>query len=378
MPAGTWGRSPLSLNIAETLPEDPSLKAAWTKASGADSKPIKNSLMDLADEPPPQIPSSINDVKTEDGEANKVTEKVPTPPAVKMKYDPHRAFQQVSSPQATQQATGSPVIREGSLPSVHHTPRTNALALTTNRTPRQPPHATLPPQNVPMNPPANAYPMSFPSPMLPMATPFPQPMLQPQYPQTGPVMGPPPSGMNPPGMVHQVTNPAMQMPAGPSPGSLWGQQSPVTPALPMPYGRQVHGSLPPVQVGMPPPQQVYQSSVVQHPPTSPLYIPAAAAMMHPSSPALSPMAPPGMAKVPPSMQRNNSLGGAPNPVQPTGLPISVPVTFQMPYMAGTPVPQQMNSQQIPSHARPPPQGRMPSIPHNPYTMPHPNGYPRPW
>ncbi|PVG02121.1 hypothetical protein CPB86DRAFT_804823 [Serendipita vermifera] len=355
MPTGTWGRSPLSLTIAETLPEDPSLKAAWTKASVTDSKPTRNSLMELADEPPPQIPSSINDVKTEDGEAGKPTEKVPTPPAVKMKYDPHRAFQQVSSPQVTQQTTGSPVTREGSLPSAHHTPRTNALALTTNRTPRQPPHTALPPQNIPMNPPANTYPMSFPSPMLPMATPYTQPMLQPQYPQAPPVMGPPPSGMNPPGMVHQVTNPAMTMPPGPTPGSLWGQQSPVTPALPMPYGRQVHGSLPPVQV-------VYQSSVVQHPPTSPLFMPPTAGMMHPSSPALSPMAPPGMNKVPP-------MGGPSNPV---------PVTFQMPYMPGAPVPAQMNAQQVPSHARPPPQGRMPSIPHNPYTMPHPNGYPRPW
>ncbi|KIM20406.1 hypothetical protein M408DRAFT_138383 [Serendipita vermifera MAFF 305830] len=346
----TWGRSPLSLTITEDLPEDPSLKAAWNKGSaGSEAQVIKNSLRELADEPPPQIPSSINDLKSEDGDVSKVGEKLPTPPTTKQKYDPHRAFQQVSSQPPAPQPTHepSPVVHSSPLPSMYPTPRSNALALSTNRTPRQTPPSSLPPPAVPMNQPRQGYTMPYPTPMHPMGSPYTQPMMVSQYPPvTTPIMAP-----TTPGMVHRNVVPGMSMqPAQPNP-PMWGQQSPATasPSMPMGFVRPMHTSLPPTGS--------YPASMVPPgPPSVPLYPHSTVGMMHhPPSPAMSPMMAPGMAKPFPNPTRQNSL---PNgvPLAPNGLPVSVPVTFQVPPSNGH------MSYMVPGHMHPPshsPQGVLP-------------------
>lgn len=391
--ATTWGRSPLSLTVTDTLPEDPSLKAAWNKASSAaELKPTKNSLMDIADEPVPHIPSSISEVRSEDGDMSKMGEK--EPPA-RQKYNPHTAFQQVSTQPPLPQ-TASPVVNPSSLSSTQPTPRSNALALTTNRTPRQPtpsslPHIPLPvPQNMPQNPPRPGYPqsMAYSSPMLPMASPYSQPMMvTPQYGPPTPVMAPPT-----PGMMHRSSTPSipMQPPMQGTPLQapmqgvpMWGQQPPPPgPPGQMGYMRQM-------QAPLPPPVQ-YQPQMVHQSPSLQLYMQPQPGMMHPPSPALSPMAPPGMNKAMMNGQRPsnpNMPGGA---MQPNSLPVSMPMTFQVPppqvppqqmgYMMHSPMQAPGTPQQQFNPQMRPPQGRgMPMHPPQyPTPAPPPSGFPRPW
>ena len=374
---GTWGRSPLSLTVTEELPDDPSLKAAWNKgSSGAEAQITKNSLKDIADEPPPQIPSSINDLKSEDGDTAKSSEKVPTPPPTRLKYDPHRAFQQVSSqPPASQQASeSSPASNSQSL---FPTPRSNALALSTNRTPRQTPPSSLPPPATQMNPPHLGFTAPYPQPIHPIGSPYAQPMMMPQYPPTStPVMGPPT-----PGMVHrsvtQGVSPQQPQPTQP----MWGQQVQAAASSPVPMGfvRPVHTSVPPTGA--------YPAPMIQQAPQS-LQIYPTAGMMHPPSPAISSMLPPGMDKAFPTPSRTNSLPGAVPTMPSPALPVSVPVAFQippsapshgqMPYMMpGHMHPQPTQSPQgMIAHPRPP-QGR--GVPMHPQQYPPaPNNFPRPW
>jgi hypothetical protein len=383
----TWGRSPLSLTVTEDLPDDPSLKAAWNKgSSGTEVQITKNSLRDIADDPPPQIPSSINDLRSEDGDATKSSEKPSTPPPTRLKYDPHRAFQQVSSqPAASQtQLESSPVSNSPSLSSsMYPTPRSNALALSTNRTPRQTPPSSLPPPVAPMTPSHLSYSAPYP-PMHPVSSPYTQPMMIPQYPQAStPVMAPPT-----PGMVHRNSAPGMAMQQSPSSQPMWGQQAPAAPSPPVPMGfvRQMHhGSLPPTGA--------YPAAMVQQVPQSlQLYPhPPAGMMHHPPSPAVSPMMPPGMNKPFSTPSRTNSLpSGVPPPQMASpALPVSVPVTFQMPPSAPPhgqmpyimhghmhPPPTQSPQGMLP-HGRPPPQG--PGVPmHPPQYPPVPNNFPRQW
>jgi hypothetical protein len=384
--ATTWGRSPLSLTVTEVLPEDPSLKAAWNKASsGLETKATKNSLMDIADEPVPHIPSSISEVRSEDGDAMRTGEKDSSVPA-RQKYNPHRAFQQVSSQPSLPQ-TASPVTVPSSISSTQPTPRSNALALTTNRTPRQTPPSSLPPpplpvpQSMPPNPSRGTYSqgMPYPSPMLPVASPYNQPMMVPQYAPPTPVMAPPTPNM------HRSSTPGGQM-QGPVQGApLWGQQPPVGhasgPPAQMAYMRQM-------QAPLPPPVQ-YQPQMIQHPSSQSLqlYMPPQQGMMPPPSPGLSPMAPPGMNKSLPNIPRPNNPNMSGVPMQQAPLPVSVPMTFQMPphappqqmgYMMASPLQAPGTPQQQFNPQMRPPQGRGMPLHPSQYPTPAPNGYPRPW
>ena len=255
---------------------------------------------------------------------------------------------------------------------MYPTPRSNALALTTNRTPRQNAPSSLPPIPASMNQPRPGYSMPYPTPMHPIGSPYAQPVMMPQYPPV------PTPGMAPPtpGMVHRNVVQPMQMQPNQPNQPMWGQQSPAaaSPPVPMGFVRPMHNSLPPAGVYSSPMAQQNQQSLQLYPHS------AVGMMHHPPSPAMSPMMTPGMNK--PFPTRQNSQGSVPSGAP---LPVSVPVTFQvppsngqMPYMMPGPMHQPTHSPQgvLPPYGRPP-QGR--GVPLHPSQYPpQPNSFPRQW
>ncbi|KAG8822357.1 hypothetical protein FRC19_006138 [Serendipita sp. 401] len=398
--SNTWGRSPLSIPVIEDLPEDTSLKAAWDKASSTEVATTKNSLIDIADEPPPKIPTSMSEVRSDDGDTTKRAEKLPTPPPVRVKYDPHRAFQQVSAVPQVPRQTPSPMAAPMALPSAHPTPQTtNALALTTNQTPGHTPPIALPTSNLP-NPNQRQYSVTYSSPLLTNATPFNQVMMQqqalpppqpqpPQFAPTTPMMAP-----ITPGMLHRSISGGvpMQSPMPPSNpvAPLWGQPTggPVTPG-PGGYGRPMHPPHPmPMQYQPNVPHNVPQPGAQT---SLSVYMPGS--MMHPPSPGPPSMGPPGMGKPFSPNQRPLHMNNTMPPMQPPPLQ-HMPTSFQGPpnpqihYLPHNPLPpssallqQQGPPGQVPLHLpqmQGMPQSRgMPMHPPQ-YQQPQPNVFQRPW
>ncbi|CCA68817.1 hypothetical protein PIIN_02678 [Serendipita indica DSM 11827] len=355
--SSTWGRSPLSLPVTEE---------AWKAAT------TKNSLMDIADEPPPHIPTSISELRSEDGDRSKAPERRATPPQ-RAKYDPHRAFQQVTPQSTLPPQTASPAAPPVSIPSPYPTPRTNALALTTNKTPGHTPPGSVPPPAGPtMMPSRPPFPATYSSPLLPNATPFNQSMVAtPQY--------APPASMAPPltpGMIHRGVNQPMQMPSTPSMTPMWAPQTPGSTG-------PIHGGYMRPQM---PPVSAYQNNMMpqqQQQPSQPplqLYMPQSG--MLPPSPGVSPLMPPGMSKPFPPGPRTSIGSNGPMPMS-MGYPSP---QSQGPYMMSSPMlpplPQQAQQQPLP-HARIPqmPQGRgmpMQASPYQQIPPGAPGAYPHPW
>ena len=361
--------------MTEEIPDDPSLKAAWNKASqGIEAATTKNSLMDIADEPPPPIPTSISELRSEDGDRAKAPERRATPPP-RVKYDPHRAFQQVTPQSPLPQQMTSPAAPPVSIPSPYPTPRSNALALTTNKTPSHTPPGSVPPAAPPsMMPGRPPFPTTYSSPLLPNATPFNQSMMTtPQYGSPQPM--PPPLT---PGMIHRGVNQQM-MPSTPSMTPMWAPQTPGSTG-PV-HGGYLRQQMPPVG---------YQNNMIQQQQQpssqSPLQLYMPQSGMLPPSPGVSPLMPPGMAKPFPQGPRG-SMGSMGNngPMQ---MPMGYPSPqSQGPYMMGNPMlpplAQQAQQQQPLPHGRVPqmPQGRgmpMQMPPYQQIPPGAPGGYPRPW
>lgn len=222
-PVGTtpWGRSPLGYNIVDVIPEDPSIKAVWNKNTAEpEAAATRNSLKDIADDPPPSIPSSISDLKSEDGD------KAPTPPT-KMKHDPHRAFQQVpGQPNGSTASTSPNVNRGASTPPTHSTPRSAPQSVNGSRTPRQGPPMSLPMPPPGMNPPTRSYSVPYPPQLVAIHTPYPTgaQMVANQFPQGSSPMMPPPNGsMMPRGGA--MASPQVVQQGTP----MWGQPGPPPP-----------------------------------------------------------------------------------------------------------------------------------------------------
>ncbi|KAG8833599.1 hypothetical protein FRC17_010351 [Serendipita sp. 399] len=399
--SNTWGRSPLSIPVVADLPEDNSLKAAWDKASSIEAATTKNSLIDIADEPPPKIPTSMSEFRSDDGDAVKRVEKGPTPPPVRVKYDPHRAFQQVSAVPQVPRQTPSPIAPPVSLPSAHPTPQTtNALALTTHQTPGHTPPIALPTNALP-NPSRPPYTVTYSSPLLSNASPFNQVMMQqpPQPPQPPPPQFAPTTPMVAPitpGMLHRTVSGGMQMPPSMQQSApiapLWGQPTggPVTPG-PGGYARPMH---PPHSMPVQYPPNV-PPNVPQPPAPASLQVYMPGNMMHPPSPALSAMTLQGMAKGFSANQRPPHVNNSMPPMQAPPMQGHMPPAFQGPpnpqihYLQHNPLPspsstllqQQGPPGQLPLHLpqmQGMPQSRGMQMHPPQFQQPQPNVFPRPW
>ncbi|KAG8953341.1 hypothetical protein FRC04_002751 [Tulasnella sp. 424] len=224
-PATTaWEESPLGFPVSPLKAQAASdgLKAVWESAASAAGTSIENSLRGIVDELPPTIPTSVQEMKSDDGEnkiepgisVTAVASAIPDPPAPKRSLqDAHRAFQIVPESPAS--------------------------------TAKPPPYPVPPPTTVPQRPTESSQAMLPPSPyMMPGQPPFPTsngygprpPYGHPTPPTPNMMWGQPPQYVPNGSLSVRQQTPGGTGPSPPLPQQMWiGQpQSQQTPQAQLP------------------------------------------------------------------------------------------------------------------------------------------------
>lgn len=222
-----WEESPLGFPVSplKTQAASDGLKAVWESAASAAGTSTENSLRGIVDELPPTIPTSVQEMKSDDGEnkiepgisVTAVASVTPDPPVPKRSLqDAHRAFQIV--------------------------PESPASA------PKPPPYPLPPPSTVPQRPTESSQAMLPPSPyMMPGQPPFPTsngygprpPYGHPTPPTPNMMWGQPPQYVPNGSLSVRQQTPGGTGPSPPLPQQMWigqpqSQQAPQA-QLPPPF-----------------------------------------------------------------------------------------------------------------------------------------------